>query len=167
MKRGGLLRRTSIRRRAPSRGGLMDADRAYLKFLHRVVVMLRAGAALFIQGEQWMWRGRCLKCRMERWLQVSHICPKGEYRALEFDPANAFALCWRCHMHWWHKNPEEARRWAIGVMGQAAWDRLWLRARVASRPDWKAVTLALAIECEQMAPGLLPSRNRKDSAGGA
>lgn len=52
----------------------------------------------------------CLKCGNPEF-QASHIYPKGSYRKLEFDPENIIALCYRHHLHWWHKNPLEAHDW--------------------------------------------------------
>lgn len=30
---------------------------------------------------------------------------------MEFDLDNVKTLCYRCHLHWWHKNPVEAKEW--------------------------------------------------------
>jgi hypothetical protein len=53
----------------------------------------------------------CLKCGTRKILHASHIYPKGVYRGVEFDPDNVKALCYKHHIHWWHKNPIEAGEW--------------------------------------------------------
>lgn len=116
-------------RRKPARGNKAQ-QRKELDDLHRVVVMMRHKAyAVPTQAGKYGWMGRCLKCGKERWLQVSHIAPKGQYPGSRHDPDNAFALCYYCHIHWWHKNPEAARAFGIQQLGQDKWDALWLRAR--------------------------------------
>ena len=54
---------------------------------------------------------KCLKCGSKGILHASHIYPKGVYKDVEFDPDNLKALCYRCHLYWWHKNPIEASDW--------------------------------------------------------
>lgn len=54
---------------------------------------------------------QCLKCGSKKILHASHIYPKGTYKNVEFDPDNIKALCFRCHLMWWHKNPVEAGEW--------------------------------------------------------
>jgi len=54
---------------------------------------------------------KCLKCGANKILHASHIYPKGTYRHMEFEPDNLKALCFRCHLYWWHKNPIEAGEW--------------------------------------------------------
>lgn len=48
------------------------------------------------------------------------------------DPGNAKALCNNCH-RWWHSNPTEATEWLIGVVGQARYDRLRLKANTPAK----------------------------------
>ena len=44
-------------------------------------------------------------------LQCSHIKTVGAYKNLRFDPYNALALCYRHHIHYWHKEKGEAYKW--------------------------------------------------------
>ena len=59
---------------------------------------------------------RCLKCGSMQRLQAAHIYPKGTYRKMEFDENNIICLCYRCHLHFWHKNPIEAHDWLIKTL---------------------------------------------------
>jgi 5-methylcytosine-specific restriction endonuclease McrA len=120
--------------------------REELKALHRTVVMLRANAARF---EQSKWFGKCLRCGNRRFLQVSHIFPKGQYRSVEFDPDNAVALCAPCHLYWWHKNPVEAARWIETVTPNEIFAALSLRARSSRHVNWAAQRLALNLEIKR------------------
>lgn len=54
---------------------------------------------------------KCLHCGAKKILHASHIFPKGRYKDVEWDPDNVKALCYRCHLHWWHKDPLEAGEW--------------------------------------------------------
>ncbi|MBU0598680.1 HNH endonuclease, partial [Patescibacteria group bacterium] len=42
---------------------------------------------------------------------VSHVVPVSKTKLLEFDFQNLKILCFRHHIHWWHKNPLEAGKW--------------------------------------------------------
>jgi hypothetical protein len=143
--------------RKGTRAGVTRSDGEWLDFLFRCFVMLRFKAAYFSSPDGgYQFHGRCLKCRNERWLQVSHIVPKGQYPAMRHDEMNALPLCFHCHLHWWHKNPEDARVFGVMVMGQDAWDDLWLRARaIKGKPDPVAVSLHLGMRVNQMVPGFL------------
>lgn len=78
----------------------------------------------------------CLKCeRLGRKdkddpngviLHLSHIHPKGIYRGMEFEPDNVKLLCFKCHFHWWHKNPIEAGEWIKKVLPEKRYERLKL-----------------------------------------
>lgn len=54
--------------------------------------------------------GKCLKCGSLSALQCSHVVPR-TYLSIRWDLSNAITLCYRCHIHWWHKHPLEASRW--------------------------------------------------------
>jgi len=43
--------------------------------------------------------------------QCSHVHSVGAYPNLRFDPLNALCLCYRHHIHWWHKETGEAWEW--------------------------------------------------------
>ena len=42
---------------------------------------------------------------------VSHVKSKGKYGGLRWDLNNLKLLCYRCHIHWWHKEPTEVGDW--------------------------------------------------------
>ena len=44
-------------------------------------------------------------------LQCSHILPIGSYPSIALHPKNAIALCYKHHLHWWHKDPISAIVW--------------------------------------------------------
>jgi len=54
---------------------------------------------------------KCIRCGRNKRLNASHIYPKGVYKDLEFEPWNLKALCFHCHIFWWHKDVLEASRW--------------------------------------------------------
>lgn len=43
---------------------------------------------------------------------------------MEFEPENVKALCFSCHLVWWHKNPIEAGEWLKTVLPKERIDRL-------------------------------------------
>jgi len=101
------------------------------------------------------WFGRCEHCRLERFLQWSHIEPQGRCPHLRYDPDNYRALCWHCHFHWWHKGGAETEAWIRGLIGDARRDRLGLMARTRGhRMDPEAVRLMLLDELHRM--GVVP-----------
>lgn len=114
-----------------------------LRVLHRFLVMTKAGAYMFNKssGKGVSWYGKCQRCNIDNWLQISHIEPKGRVRALEFDVDNAFAFCYHCHIHWWHKHPREAQEFRERMLGKQASDDLAVRARTTSAKDidWYAM----------------------------
>ena len=71
-----------------------------------------------------MWGEKCLKCGKTERLQMSHIKSKGAYPALRFEPLNVKPLCFRCHLHWWHKEPLEASEWFKTVMPEESMKQL-------------------------------------------
>lgn len=43
--------------------------------------------------------------------QPSHVLSKAAFPWLEYDMINVKTLCYRCHFHFWHKNPLLASEW--------------------------------------------------------
>jgi 5-methylcytosine-specific restriction endonuclease McrA len=120
-------------------------EKAELDAMHREAVMLRANASLFTDEGKKQWLGECEKCRKLRWLQVSHIEPKGRVPHLRWDVENAVALCVGCHLFWWHKHPREAEEWITAHLGAERRAKLAMRARVrGGRPDFMTTKLYLA-----------------------
>ncbi len=62
--------------------------------------------ALFIRKRD----GRCLKCGTRTNLQCSHLIRR-ENLAHRWDEKAAFTLCYKCHIHWWHKDIGDAWMW--------------------------------------------------------
>ncbi len=158
MKRTQLRRRTPIarsRRRIPRtakrRGGLSRAERLELKQLHRTVVMLRAGAFRFDTPSGESWKGPCARCSKVRWLQVCHIMSQGKYKASAYDPDNAFAGCWYCHLGpgSWHKDPIAAAEWILGLLG-SFYPLLRMRCEAKKSIDFMAEKLALQQEIARL-----------------
>jgi 5-methylcytosine-specific restriction endonuclease McrA len=86
---------------------------------------------------------RCLRCGNPKW-QLSHIYPKGRYRRMEFEPENVKALCYACHLNWWHKNPIEAHEWLRLIYSKEKLDRLKLMSNTdQGRFDYKIHKLFL------------------------
>lgn len=52
----------------------------------------------------------CQRCGTTNNLHCSHIIPRTSL-SVRWDSFNAIALCHRCHIYWWHKNPLEAVNW--------------------------------------------------------
>ncbi len=70
--------------------------------------------------------GCCQMCGKVGRLECSHIHSR-KNMGIRCDPTNAKALCNICHRKW-HSNPTEATEWLKGVIGEAAYDRLRLKA---------------------------------------
>lgn len=52
----------------------------------------------------------CQKCGTDQKLQCSHIKSRA-IKSIRYNDDNAMALCLRCHIYWWHKEPLEASEW--------------------------------------------------------
>ncbi len=68
----------------------------------------------------------CQWCGKVGRLECSHIFSRANM-ATRCDPDNAKALCNNCHRRW-HSNPVDATEWLKGVIGEARYDRLRLKA---------------------------------------
>ena len=135
------MKRSPIRRASRKRGSMTLKQRAELDALLRRALMLRVGAYEFENGD---WIGTCERCRCQRKLFTSHIEPKGRVPHLRWDLANVVALCYVCHIHWWHKAPREAEAWITAHLGGHAREHLALRARTGrGKPDYFTTKLWL------------------------
>lgn len=94
---------------------------------------------------------KCLRCGNPNF-QASHIYPKGRYKKLEFDPDNIKALCFSCHLGWWHKNPIEAHEWLNLILPKERLARLKLRSQTTGdgSRDFKVLKLVLENEIKQL-----------------
>jgi len=144
------------RRRRMLRGRSRTYWNKRLDDLFRAVLMSKHGAVQVenASGKSWHWRGACRWCEKQRRLYVSHIKPKGTYTSMRWDEDNAFALCYHCHMHVWHKDPFKAQYFAQGVLGEDRYGRLMLRAGSGgkARIDYNLKELALVLRVKQVAP---------------
>lgn len=74
----------------------------------------------------------CQKCgKSDGKLECSHIFSR-RHQGTRCDPDNAKLLCFTCH-RWWHENPPEAIEWLLGVIGQAKYDRLRIKANTPTK----------------------------------
>jgi len=89
----------------------------------------------------------CLKCGNPQF-QASHIYPKGRYRKMEFDPDNIKALCYNCHLNWWHKNALEASDWIKTVLPKKRLDNLKLRSQTSGDGTRNFKVLKMFLETE-------------------
>lgn len=112
--------------------------------------MVRHGASL-VEGKWW---GNCAWCEKPRWLQCCHIEPVGQFPALRYDPDNAFAGCYYCHMHRWHKSPRMAENFIVALIGSEKRAAIALRAQTVRRADLAALRLAMELEWKARANGM-------------
>jgi 5-methylcytosine-specific restriction endonuclease McrA len=122
-------------KRAPlKRHGKKHSETKALDMICREIVMTRD-------------HNQCRRCGKDashgRALQSAHIFPKGQYPGLRWEISNLLALCFRCHFHWWHKNPVEAMDWITRELGTKEIERLRLLALTRRRTDRKALRLYL------------------------
>lgn len=75
----------------------------------------------------------CLRCGAAERLQAAHIYPKGLNRKMEYDDKNLLLLCWRCHMHFFHKHPIAAHEWLESILTRQRLDYLKLRANTVDK----------------------------------
>lgn len=67
----------------------------------------------------------CAKCGTTLNVQASHVFPVSTCGyILRWNSLNCITLCYRCHIHWWHKNPIEAMEWFVKKYGQGRLDAL-------------------------------------------
>lgn len=55
-------------------------------------------------------RGACERCGNTETLQCAHIVPRTNH-TLRFDPLNLLCLCYKCHIHFAHKDPLAFQAW--------------------------------------------------------
>ena len=66
-------------------------------------------------------------------LTASHVYPKGAYPLLELLPLNCLTLCWRHHLHVWHKDVLKSWAWYERTIPQ------WWRVKLA---HWRLHSLS-------------------------
>lgn len=78
-------------------------------------------------------RGACENCGDTYVIQCAHGFSRS-YRAVRFEPANAWALCRACHMHYTHR-PLEWDEWMRQRLGPNLYETLRQRALHDPNPD--------------------------------
>lgn len=89
---------------------LSPADKAFSEFIRK-----RAGYCCERCGKQYEPKSQGLQC--------SHHFSR-RYHNIRFDPDNALALCYNCHVFWYQKDVPEAGRWLEEKIGKDKIDRL-------------------------------------------
>lgn len=69
-------------------------------------------------------------------LHCSHYFGRGK-ESTRFDPENADALCYGCHVQWGGTDREAYRQFKINQLGQDGFDRLTIRANTYKKKDRK------------------------------
>ena len=77
--------------------------------------------------------GKCRKCGSLTRLSAAHIYSKGKHRKMRYILENVITLCYRCHIHWAHKEPIEFTEWIQSELGEAEYQRLRLRANYVDK----------------------------------
>lgn len=72
---------------------------------------------------------KCLRCGKTERLAAAHIKSVGAYPNMRFDIDNMICLCYRCHIHWWHREILDAVKWITILKGEDFMRRLDLKAR--------------------------------------
>lgn len=98
-------------------------------------------------------KAQCKRCGSNVRLSASHIYPKGTYQKMRYDIDNALLLCYRCHIHWWHKNPIEAWEWYTKTVDKNIQERLKLRSQYTDKTpqDWKLIKIVLEAKIKEYA----------------
>lgn len=88
---------------------------------------------------------KCIRCSKRTTLAASHIYPKGTHRKMQFVLENVKTLCYRCHLHFWHKSPIEAWEWVKEALPKKRLDRLHLMSIIIDKTpqDYKLLKLEL------------------------
>src|SRR3990167_10154752 len=74
-------------------------------------------------------------------LHCSHFHGRGK-KSVRFDPFNAAALCYGCHMRF-TAHPVEHYEWFKKRIGERDFDLLNVRANTLGRPDYTLIEIAL------------------------
>lgn len=148
MKRTPLKRKTGLRRKQVRRTAPKPRTQTQvLDDLVRQIVLLRDDF-------------RCQRCHAAGkrgpggQLHVAHVMPKGQYPAMRHELKNVMLMCYRCHMHWWHKNPAEAMLWLENLKGEQFVNWLRMTAHTRKKVDKAALRLYLQEKLEKFQGGI-------------
>lgn len=76
----------------------------------------------------------CQRCgRRDGALHCSHHWSR-RLKQLRWDPTNAFALCFQCHL-WWHSNPGESGIWLRNKVGEETYSYLVAKSKEPFKLD--------------------------------
>ena len=80
--------------------------------------------------------GSCEHCGTKENLQDSHIITRAKY-PVRWIRANHQCLCYRCHLHWFHKgsDPVEVAYWIIEKIGIDTYVKLKIVSEYGPVPD--------------------------------
>lgn len=81
-------------------------------------------------------QGECDRCGKTESLQCSHVVSRRHLQT-RWDLDNAIPLCYRCHIHWQHKEPHEFVRWFDDKYGGKLYDELKKRANKIEKIDYE------------------------------
>ncbi len=95
---------------------------------------------------------KCRRCGTTEKLQASHIYSVGSWKKLEYDTDNIILLCYRCHFHWWHKEPLAAAEWIKTSYPLKVLERLKLRQQQTGKGthDYKTLKLVIGQEIKNL-----------------
>jgi len=83
----------------------------------------------------------CQKCGRSKEngfpIHGSHVFPEGRYHGMSANPENIKALCYLCHMMWWHKHPTESGIWFSETFPERH-KALKILSRETTKIDWKS-----------------------------
>lgn len=82
--------------------------------------------------------GECEHCGNKDTLQCSHVISRKYYHT-RWDPENAIALCYKCHIHWNHKEPHEFVRWFDKKFGGELYEELKRRSESTAKLDLEEI----------------------------
>ena len=91
---------------------------------------------------------RCLKPTEFKKLQCSHFHGRRK-KIVRWDPENACALDFYCHMHF-TENPLEHTEWFKKRLGERRFNALLVRARPGRKPDLELIALGLKKLLEEL-----------------
>lgn len=69
---------------------------------------------------------------------------------MEYDPDNVKALCFFCHIRWWHKNPIEAHEWLQEILPAKRLSRLKMMSQTTQKIDLNLARLLLLDTIEKL-----------------
>jgi hypothetical protein len=95
---------------------------------------------------------RCEKClRTDLPIYSCHIKSKGPYTRLRFEKLNLLLLCYRDHIEWNHKEPDDFIQW-LELKWPGRLQTLRILAGTAAKVDLKELLIGLRYEVKNLLP---------------